>query len=76
MCMTAARADLSKTAIYTGEVLVDGEVSHVTFYENTAQDLSPDGCGNAMLLAVPAAGKIRMLDTSTCPKVLKDMRKS
>lgn len=76
MCMTAAQASLAQTTIYTGEHLdEDGKTVHVTLYENTAQDLSGHG-GNAMLLAVPARGKIRFLDTSGCPDILKRFRKA
>jgi hypothetical protein len=76
MCLTAANAELAKTAVYTGEALVEGEVVHVTFYENEAVDLSPPGVGNAMLLAVPTKGAITFIDTSKCPRILKDMRKA
>lgn len=76
MCMTAANALLSKTAVYCGETLLaDGSVGRVTIYENTATDLNRSG-GNAMLLAVPTDGPVSFLDLSECPHVLKDMREA
>lgn len=72
MCISAAPAKLSDTIVFAGEC-PDGD--HLLGYQNNAENLSENDV-NAMILPIPSATKMsskNMLDTTKCPKLLKDL---
>jgi hypothetical protein len=72
MCISAAPAKLSDTIVFAGEC-PDGD--HLLGYQNNAENLSENDV-NAMILPIPSTTKMsskNMLDTTKCPKLLKDL---
>lgn len=72
MCISAAPAKLSDTIVFAGDS-PDGD--HLLGYQNNAENLSENDV-NAMILPIPSATKMsskNMLDTTKCPKLLKDL---
>jgi hypothetical protein len=88
MCVTAARALLTGTALYAAEAITEeGTRLHVLGYQNTVASLvgekgllSKGGSGNAMLLPFPAEPgsmtSANVLDTEECPNILQDMKRA
>lgn len=74
MCITAARARLSDTLVYSGEGRRNGKDVHVLAYQNTA-DNEHHGA-NAMILPFPttaAMGPENIIDTRSFKGFLKDI---
>lgn len=75
MCVSLAPARFSSTILYGYEISVLGRIAHVLGYQNQVQNLDPGP--NAMILPFPALPgsmtKASVIDTSSCPHILKDM---
>lgn len=72
MCITASRARLSDTLVYSGEGRMKGKDVHVLAYQNTADSHGP----NAMILPFPTTasmGPENMVDTRSFKNFLKDI---
>jgi hypothetical protein len=72
MCITASRARLSDTLVYSGEGRMKGKDVHVLAYQNSADSDEP----NAMILPFPttaAMGPENIIDTRSFKGFLKDI---
>lgn len=77
MCITFGPAHLSSTLLYAAEAQHDGRTVHVLGYQNSAENRAPGP--NAMILPFPSAEPMtsaNIIDTSDCPKILKDYAES
>lgn len=77
MCVTLGPALLSRTNIYVGEAMKDGELVHVLAYQNRVSNLAPNGQPNAMMLPFPAVpGTMtdrNVIDCTPFPHFLEEM---
>lgn len=81
MCVTLSPARLKKTVVYAGEAhhplrrdIHNIRYVHVLGYQNEAENKSDKP--NAMILPIPSKvemGPENVIDTTTCPTILKDM---
>lgn len=74
MCITSARATLSKTLIYSGEGVRNDNLVHVLAYQNNAT--SHAAGPNAMILPIPTnkeMGPDNIIDTRSFKSFLKDI---